>query len=325
MTKRPTLLDHVEAVELEVEVALRSSDLSAGLVPPEVTRALFPHEITARTNFAGIEDEAAAAADLIAKRLADARASFLDLVQRDLEATSVVPGPDPVKLSLAYRLLAVSGLQGTQAIDGARDLIERTEADLRALLGDAAAAGFARALDEARAQGLDVAARVAKLGPEAEYRLDLAARRLAEGPHNDLLRALSEEAFNQPMTAATKDYLRAVVDAGRSLSAAPLDDYARTATSSANGLGRQAGADAAPARTERIYASEILDRNTCDPCSMIDGTEYSSMAEARADYPNGTYRDCEGGSRCRGTLVFVWDTESPAVGAPAREEPSAAA
>lgn len=60
----------------------------------------------------------------------------------------------------------------------------------------------------------------------------------------------------------------------------------------------------------RIYASELLDQNTCDPCNEFDGHEFASIEEARQMYPSGGYRDCLGGPRCRGTLVAVFAEES---------------
>jgi hypothetical protein len=54
-----------------------------------------------------------------------------------------------------------------------------------------------------------------------------------------------------------------------------------------------------------IYSSELLDRATWKRCKEVDGTEYGSMTEAIEDYPSGGYYRCFGGSRCRGTLVFV--------------------
>lgn len=55
------------------------------------------------------------------------------------------------------------------------------------------------------------------------------------------------------------------------------------------------------------YASELLDSNTCDPCAAIDGREYGSLEEAQTDYPSGGFTDCDGGPRCRGTVVAVFD------------------
>lgn len=59
------------------------------------------------------------------------------------------------------------------------------------------------------------------------------------------------------------------------------------------------------------YASEILDVNTCDACASVDGTQYSSLADAQNDYGSGGYVDCAGGPRCRGTLVAVYSEQDP--------------
>lgn len=58
-----------------------------------------------------------------------------------------------------------------------------------------------------------------------------------------------------------------------------------------------------------IFASELIDDETCANCAAIDGHEYTSMADAKADYPEGEYpaggyKGCESESGCRGTLVF---------------------
>jgi hypothetical protein len=55
----------------------------------------------------------------------------------------------------------------------------------------------------------------------------------------------------------------------------------------------------------RFYASEVNDSNTCLPCDHEDGDGFTSIAEARRDYPAGGYVACEGGKRCRGTVVMV--------------------
>jgi len=55
-----------------------------------------------------------------------------------------------------------------------------------------------------------------------------------------------------------------------------------------------------------VYSSELLDSNTCDACVSIDGTAYETIDDAESDYPSGGYTDCEGGPRCRGTLIAVY-------------------
>jgi hypothetical protein len=54
------------------------------------------------------------------------------------------------------------------------------------------------------------------------------------------------------------------------------------------------------------YASELLDANTCDPCMGVDGTQYDTLDEAEQDYAAGGYVDCDGGPRCRGTIVATY-------------------
>jgi 2'-5' RNA ligase len=54
------------------------------------------------------------------------------------------------------------------------------------------------------------------------------------------------------------------------------------------------------------YASEALDHNTCKPCRVVDGNEFTSLSEARQAYPGGGYALCQGGARCRGELIAVW-------------------
>jgi hypothetical protein len=57
---------------------------------------------------------------------------------------------------------------------------------------------------------------------------------------------------------------------------------------------------------KNIYASELMDGATCDSCIGVDGTEYPDIPSAEQDYPLGGYAQCDGGLRCRGTLVAKW-------------------
>ncbi len=75
-------------------------------------------------------------------------------------------------------------------------------------------------------------------------------------------------------------------------------------TSQAQNEGRFAAMESAP-RGTRYYASELNDQNTCDQCEHEDGDQFKSLAEARRDYPAGGFVGCEGGKRCRGTVVMV--------------------
>ena len=92
----------------------------------------------------------------------------------------------------------------------------------------------------------------------------------------------------------------------------PLDgsiDIARQTIHAAQGIGRNAAA--AELNPSDIFASEIMDGNTCPACKAVDMKKYDTMAEARTEYEHGGYGACAGGARCRGTLIFLYDQPSP--------------
>ncbi len=89
-------------------------------------------------------------------------------------------------------------------------------------------------------------------------------------------------------------------------SAAP-EAAAAGATARATNTGRFTAMEAAP--VSKCYASEVLDQSTCDPCLLIDGKEYDSVAEAMLDYPTGGFFGCEGWERCRGLAVAIFTDE----------------
>jgi hypothetical protein len=77
------------------------------------------------------------------------------------------------------------------------------------------------------------------------------------------------------------------------------------AMSAAQNTGRMAVLSVAP---QGVYvATESLDQNTCAPCRSIDGTEFTSLSAASEAYPSGGYVSCQGGGRCRGTMIAVWN------------------
>jgi hypothetical protein len=88
------------------------------------------------------------------------------------------------------------------------------------------------------------------------------------------------------------------------LSGRPLQDQLGAALMAAQNAGRVAALVQAPGG--QYVASEVLDQNTCEPCSDIDGSFFGSLAEAADAYANGGYIGCEGGLRCRGTVVALW-------------------
>lgn len=297
----------LELLEQNAERAMILEDVTAGAAPVWATRALLPAEIAARVSFAAIDDGVQTAARSIARRLAADREQFLELVSLHLRTRST---PAQVVAELQRVLRA-----GMLVVPGVGRLTVAAERAYRAELERLALSGGARAVAEAIAQGVTGLPAPA-LSPFASTQIDQAAWRLAATPHLELLRALELEALRLPTPAAAgavESLVDALLGVGRGLSPNVLELYGREAAQSADGLGRQAAVEtgaAAGRRPARIYASELLDGRQCIPCGDVDGREYATLADARADYPTGIYRACEGGLRCRGTLVFVWPEEA---------------
>ncbi len=82
-----------------------------------------------------------------------------------------------------------------------------------------------------------------------------------------------------------------------------------SALTQAQRQGRMNTLRAAP--TAAWYASEQLDKNTCGPCSRVNGKWLgnSIIDNVNRLYPTGGYVDCEGRDRCRGMVVGVWRPE----------------
>lgn len=307
------LAAQIAQAELQQQIAARRTDLAAGLVPADVRRALFHHELAAHTNFAGIETDTNTTADPITVRLATDRASFLELLAADLRTQVDVGGPDTPNTRIAQRLIELSGPEGLRAITGVDGLLADAERVHRGRLEVALDQARQAVLGEAAAQGLDVTSVALKLDAGQAEHLDLLARRLAVAPHADLVNALRDQALVENRLFVTPDTLiDRLVAHGGSLSTNVLQQQARDATAQANGIGRAATVSQLDVRPAAIFASELLDRASCGPCSLVDGRPYPDVEAARIDYPTGTYRACEGGSHCRGTLIFVWPSEVPA-------------
>lgn len=293
----------LELLEAEHAYFALASDEDAGRVPRGARRGLQSFEIAGKVNFAGLVDDQAAILALLLREVTAARAEMGNLIRTDL-------GQSLSANELSNRVgdLFIYGING---IYGAPALIQASQARIYYQLQRMVALAAARVRAEASLQGVAIPD-ADLMNPDSEAVLGRQASRLARLPHSDLLRAVSEGAALRIEPSGSVSKALGIVDeAGRSLSEKPLANLAGQATSGATGIGRITGAEAAPEEPRNIYASELLDSNTCDPCYHVDGKEYPSLAALSADYYAGTYVRCEGGMACRGTPVFVWGTEAP--------------
>lgn len=281
------------------ELAAMRRDYLAGVAPDNVTRPLTHQELLAQTNFAELEREIEQSTQRISAGMVDARQQFITLLQQaSITYAGFNPGPNQ---ALAAWLLGF--LQhGPMQVPGAQHLAQQAQYQYRDALNEARRNAVNRTLSEAEAQGVTwTRAGGYPMGGEVDQQLDLIAQRLATQPMADVIRAAAQEAYKAP-----HDPWQALSDLSDD---ALTNTLARPAAHAATGLGRL-GALADLPDAQSYYASELLDRSTCDRCEDNDGHEYDTLAEAKLDYPAGGYVHCRGGDRCRGTLVAVWAPES---------------
>jgi hypothetical protein len=174
---------------------------------------------------------------------------------------------------------------------------------------DMASSGAKQAVAEAKRQGKtipmpDMTSANASLANRAASTDQVLARSLSESGARKAL-SLTPAQSPEMVASAVGKYLN-------NLSTSYLQDQLGGSLQQALNTGRkEVFSDGDP---NSLYASELLDSNTCDSCVEIDGTEYPDLDAAEADYPTGGYMDCYGGPRCRGTLVGVYGEVESAEG-----------
>jgi hypothetical protein len=161
----------------------------------------------------------------------------------------------------------------------------------------------AQAVEEARRQGVTMPR------PDTE---DLAAGLLnrAEAIDNILTRDLAQSAARNAVRLSGGSLTSAeVADQVKTDLVSRSDSYLRDILGGGiqQGINDGRGLVIQRGDPQRIYASELLDENTCINCRQRDGTQYMDMNDAARDYPSGGYKDCLGRERCRGVLVAVYN------------------
>lgn len=254
-------------------------------------RALTEQEIAAAIDVETMETEWVDARDQLAALLVDARVQLGSAAVAAIEAMSAV---EAATLGDDLAALLAGETVDTTAVE--------------ALLASTAARGAAQVVGEAARQGVVVDAPDVAYGERARAEAAGLVGRLARQVADSAQAAAQVAAGPGASPATVADAVAGHLD---SLSTAGPERQAAGATSRATHAGRVTALAEVPYR--QIYSSELLDSSTCGPCSLIDGTSYDSLDEALADYPGGGYRACEGGERCRGTLVATLETEQEAV------------
>lgn len=219
---------------------------------------------------------------------------------------------------------AVRAAQGDQ-IDELTDAVEAAAGDAATLasltvepvpvdlieehLLEVAGAGVAAAREERDAQ-LGEAAPSAAAGddpqPDQEA-IDRQVHERAEAVALTLAAGLAASASKRAASVSALEPEAAAADVRshlEGLKGAALEEQIGGAVAQAYNTGRREFIRVGNAKA--VFASEILDGNTCSNCAGVDGTEWPTIAEAEVSYPVGGFIECEAGLRCRGTLIATY-------------------
>lgn len=245
----------------------------------DLRRQPYDHEILASVNFAALEDIMVSATD-------------------ELETEIKVIQKGQIQ-QLHDMIVEAAGDEVELAKLEADPLFEET---LFAKMQDVADQGMQEAVAEAKAQGVDVSV------PDM---LDLedSIQSRAKAMDTVLTRSLSEAASRQALkrtggSLSAEEVASQVKEHLEGLKGTYLHDQLNGTLNQAMNSGRKI--TMRENKAEKVYASELLDENTCAACETVDGTEYETLDDAEADYPGGGFAECEGDVRCRGTLVGVY-------------------
>jgi hypothetical protein len=256
------------------------ADLATVAVPDRpLRRQPYEHEVLAAVDFKQIDaDWKAAVARLVASWQQIRARQVAELQQQIRDADG-----------------DLARLATIQAAAAGGDLIAKQ-------LTDMARRGVADATAEAHRQG-------AAITPPDIAQLETALAARAAALEQLLTSALSQAAANKAVqlsggSLTAPEVASEVAGYIAGLSDSYLTDQFGGALSAAQNGGRLAVMQAN--QPARLYASELLDENTCEACAAEDGTEFDSPEAAAAAYPAGGFRDCQGGPRCRGTVVAVY-------------------
>ncbi len=298
-------MDQLLAAESEVaalEVVIADLLVGAG-IPPDVSRPPLPHELG--VDFLALDRRIVEQSEIVKALLVAGRAqairalgdTLLTLATADEEAGAVVA-------------LLEGWYSGVVTPETLLLVEARLQARLVDLLERIAVGAGQQTVEEIEAQGLTPGD---TLSPGVRDEITRRARQAAVETAQSALRGMRDtvERDSGALTRTPAQLIEVAIRGAADLSTTPLLGVAEqvvTATQAAARVAVQSGVGG----DVRVYASELLDRKTCRPCSTVDGRNYPSMEAARLDYPNGQYVGCDGGPRCRGTLVVVSAAESPA-------------
>ena len=272
--------------------------MALSLPDRDLKRAPLAFEVAAQVDFAAMEETFEQARDTLIEAYRSAQAAQVDQLVALVEdaggnaAKLATLECDPVDLDvLAGPLLAVADA-------GVASARSEHEAQTEGLSARGVSAGAkSKAASKSAFRGAEPDSDA--LEDTVRERAEAASLTLSAGLAASASKKAAAVSALEPEAAATvvREHLN-------SLSDAALTEQLGGATQQSYNQGRFSYMEAAGPK--ELFASEILDGNTCTACNSIDGTEYETMAELRQDYPAGGFVGCLSGLRCRGTGIATY-------------------
>jgi hypothetical protein len=262
-----------------------STDPAVPLPDRPLRRDPFEHEVRAAADFKQIDENWA---NTVAQLVADWQAIRAAQIT---ELHDLIADADGDLVQLAQ-------IQATAA--GGDLIAERLRQMAETGAGEAVAEAIRQGKTDATTPDLgDLAAELAARAAALEQ---LMVSALSQAAATEAIRLTGGSLTAAEVAAATATHLDGLSDVF-------LTDQFGGAMSAAQNGGRLSAMEHNQA--SHIYASELLDVNTCTPCAEEDGKVFASRAAAAVDYPAGGYKECQGRLRCRGTLVAVYEEAAP--------------
>ena len=292
MCEQCSQLRALAALTLEEE-KLITEQVAARVLPLAAVRTLYAHEAAAQVRFADIED------------------GLDDIVTQ--VALMVTSAHEALQAALVDHLFDGVDVQDTAALVEALSMLSMTELAGVTTILDGLAGQLAEVYQGAyQWAGNTVSEEAARQG----VKHDKTPGALPLDKAQNLARAAglrswqwvihkTQEQLGQPTRMLADQITRTEVEnIVETIKPAGAIDQARQGVHAVTGTGRIDMAE--QLEPQEIYASELLDGQTCQNCEHVDGKQYETMAEALDDYPRGYYKNCSGEARCRGTLVFIF-------------------
>lgn len=266
--------------------------------PSNAARSLFAHEVTTEVRFADLEDDyedaIAEATELLEALHADIRVG----IQIQLFGEERDPRTPAEAQAVMHELT-------TNQPEEIQQQESNTAWVIAGILAATYLLGGRRVTEEAERQGVDVAGvSPVELAAEEFYNQGLA---VAQHPWRRVTQKMDETLSSQATLLQDEVTVDDVASEMEQIKIDGSVDQARQAVQTTGGRGRVDTVEASPQlQPQRIWASELMDGNQCQQCELVDGREFTDMAEARMFYPDGYHYRCRGGARCRGTIIWMF-------------------